>query len=183
MLKRSVNRRLLFMLLCFLLVLPPPVHATGVYKVTTTTFDTSNTLFLQLIIWFIIIAALIALTLVMMFYRDKLRGRLLVRAGASWMTFWYSHIETGESIQVGEWLDDYRGDQRVITFKPTRPLLEDGSGLMDWLEAFLSEYGTVVFSEKGVIKVSCSDEIQPDKLLEQVGWVFYTLQMTSSARA
>jgi hypothetical protein len=154
-----------------------------VYKVTTTTFDTSNTLFLQLIIWFIIIAALIALTLVMMFYRDKLRGRLLVRAGASWMTFWYSHIETGESIQVGEWLDDYRGDQRVITFKPTRPLLGDGSELMDWLEAFLSEYGTVVFSEKGVIKVSCSDEIQPDKLLEQVGWVFYTLQMTSSARA
>ena len=171
------------MLLFFLLVLPSQVLAARVYKVTTTTFDTSNTLFLQLIIWFIIIAALIALTLVMMFYRDKLRGRLLVRAGASWMTFWYSHIETGESIQVGEWLDDYRGDQRVITFKPTRPLLGDGSELMDWLEAFLSEYGTVVFSEKGVIKVSCSDEIQPDKLLEQVGWVFYTLQMASSARA
>jgi len=150
-----------------------------VYKVTTTTFDTSNTLFLQLIIWFIIIAALIALTLVMMFYRDKLRGRLLVRAGASWMTFWYSHIETGESIQVGEWLDDYYGDQRIIIFKPTRPLLEDESGLMDWLEAFLSEYRTVIFSEKGEIKVTCSDEIQPDKLLEQVGWVFYTLQMTS----
>ena len=179
MIERSVNGLLLFMLLCFLLVLPSQVLATSVYIVTTTAFDTSNISSPQLIIWFVIIAALVALTLVLMFYRGKPRGRLLVRAGASWMTFWYSHIETGESIQVGEWLDDYRGDQRVITFRPTRPLLEDGSGLMDWLETFLSEYGTVVFSEKGEIKVSCSDEIQPDKLLEQVGWVFYTLQMTS----
>ncbi len=73
----------------------------------------------------------------------------------------------------------YHGDQRIITFKPTSPLLEDESGLMDWLEAFLSEYGSVAFSEEGEIKVTCSDEIQPDKLLEQVGWVFYTLQMTS----
>ena len=179
MIERSVNGLLLFMLLCFLLVLPSQVLATSVYIATTTAFDTSNISSPQLIIWFVIIAALVALILVLMFYRGKPRGRLLVRAGASWMTFWYSHIETGESIQVGEWLDDYRGDQRVITFRPTRPLLEDGSGLMDWLEAFLSEYGTVVFSEKGEIKVSCSDEIQPDKLLEQVGWVFYTLQMTS----
>ena len=56
----------------------------------------------------------------------------------------------------------YHGDQRIITFKPTSHLLEDESGLMDWLEAFLSEYGTVIFSEKGEIKVTCSDEIQPE---------------------
>ena len=179
MFKRGVNGLLLFILFSLILVLPPQVLAARMHKVPTTAFDTSNTLSPQLIIGLVIVTALIALVLVMIFYPDKLRPGRSVRAGASWMIFSYSHIETGESIQVGEWLDEIHGDQRIITFKPTSPLLEDESGLMDWLEAFLSEYGSVAFSEEGEIKVTCSDEIQPDKLLEQVGWVFYTLQMTS----
>ena len=146
---------------------------------STSTIDILNTLTPQLIIRLVIITALIALILVMIFYPDKLRARLSMRASASWMKFSYSHIETGKNIEVGEWLDEYRGDQRIITVKPTGPLLEDESGLMDWLDDHLSEYGTVTFSEKGEIKITCSEEVQPNKLLEQVGWVFYTLQMTS----
>ena len=176
MLKSGVNCLLPFILFWFILVMPPQVLATHVCIVVTMASDTLSP---ELLLWFVLIFSLIVLILVMIFYSDKLRIRLSRGEDASWMKLSYSHIETGENIIVGEWLDEVKGDRRIITFKPSRPMLEDESGLMDWLDAYLSEYGNVTFSENGEIKVTCSDEILPDRLLEQVSWVFYTLQMTS----
>ena len=95
---------------------------------------------------------------------------------ANWQHIFYDIGEPSESIQVGEWLDEYIEDQRRLSFKPTRPLKEPESNLIEWLEMHLSNYGTVTLSENGEIEIICSEDVHYDKLLEQISWVYYTLQ-------
>ena len=78
---------------------------------------------------------------------------LSISSDTNWQPFSHDVGESDEGIQVGEWLDESVGGQRRLSFKPTRPLKEADSDLIDWLEIHLSNFGDVTISENGEIKV------------------------------
>jgi hypothetical protein len=93
----------------------------------------------------------------------------------TWRNLSYTD-EIGEETPVGEWTLEETRDQWKVKVKPLIPLQDDESLLLEWLENNLSEYGLVWISETGDIEITCSDVIQLDKLLEQVSYVYHTLQ-------
>jgi len=124
----------------------------------------------------------ISLILLARFYPDKLHSGLSrIKLGVhdssdvSWRSFSYNGADTGESVMVGEWLEERVGDTRKISFRPAKPLKKEDLSLLDWLKTHLSGYGEASVSELGEVELIYTSEEDVGKIIDQVGWVYYTI--------